>query len=69
MTRLKVMRESMGIRGAELARRLNVTRATVWIAEQKGVRSVSAARRYAAVLNCDWRDVLDDEREVKRDGD
>lgn len=59
MTKLQAMRKKRGICAAELARRLNVCRSCVSIAEKKGIRNSSAAKRYAAVLDCDWRELLD----------
>ena len=60
MTRLRQIKEASGIRSAELARRMNITRQCVCIAEKKGIRNVAAAQRYAAALGCDWRELLDD---------
>ena len=60
MTRLKRLRQEKKISGAELARRLRISRASVCIAEKKGLRNVAAAHRYATVLGCDWRDLLED---------
>lgn len=59
MTRLAAMRKQKGLCAAELARRLNVCRSCVSIAEKKGIRTSSAAKRYAAVLDCDWRELLE----------
>lgn len=53
------MRKQKGLCAAELARRLNVCRSCVSIAEKKGIRTSSAAKRYAAVLDCDWRELLE----------
>ena len=60
MTRLRQIKEATGMKSAELARRMNITRQCVCIAERKGIRNVAAARRYAAALGCDWRMLLDD---------
>ena len=60
MTKLKKIRLSRKIKAIEVAKRLNITRQSVCIAEKKGIRNASAARRYAAVLGCDWRDLFDD---------
>ncbi len=60
MTRLRQIKEASGIRSAELARRMNITRQCVCIAEKKGIRNVAAAQRYAAALGCDWRELLDE---------
>lgn len=63
MTRLRQIKEATGVKSAELARRMNITRQCVCIAERKGIRNVAAAKRYAAALNCDWRELLDDGEE------
>ena len=60
MTKLKKIRLSRKIKAIEVAKRLNITRQSVCIAEKKGIRNASAARRYAAVLGCDWRELFDD---------
>ena len=60
MTRLRQLKEASGLKSAELARRMNITRQCVCIAEKKGIRNAAAARRYAAALGCDWRELLDD---------
>ena len=60
MTRLRQLKEASGLKSAELARRMNITRQCVCIAEKKGIRNVAAAQRYAAALGCDWRELLDD---------
>lgn len=59
MSKLYAMRKQRGLCAAELARRLNVCRSSVSIAEKKGIRNSAAAKRYAVVLECDWRDLLD----------
>ena len=58
MTQLKKKRESLGVKSIELARRMNITRQCVCIAEKKGVRNVAAAKRYAAALNCSWQEIM-----------
>ena len=60
MTRLRQLKEASGLKSAELARRMNITRQCVCIAEKKGIRNAAAARRYAAALGCDWRELLDE---------
>ena len=60
MTRLKRLRQEKKISGAELARRMRISRASVCIAEKKGLRNVTSALRYATALGCDWRDLLED---------
>ena len=59
MTKLKEMRLRRNMKQAELARRLNVQRACVSIAEKKGIRNADTAERYAAVLRCHPADLID----------
>lgn len=59
MTSLKKIRLARKIKACELAKRLGITRQSVCLAEKKGIRNVAAAIRYAAVLDCDWRDLMD----------
>ena len=67
MTRLRQLKEASGLKSAELARRMNITRQCVCIAEKKGIRNVAAAQRYAAALGCDWRELLDEVESDKSD--
>jgi len=59
MTQLKKIRVRTGMKSVELARRMNISRQCVCIAEKKGIRNAGAAKRYAAALGCDWKDLLD----------
>ena len=59
MSNLKKIRLNLGITAIELSRRLGVSRQNVCLAEKKGLRNAAAAKRYAAALNCDWKDLLD----------
>ena len=59
MTQLKKIRIARGLKACILAKRLNITRQCVCIAEKKGIRNVNTAKRYAAALGCDWRELLD----------
>jgi transcriptional regulator with XRE-family HTH domain len=43
----------------ELAALCGVTIATVHDTETSGIRTARIAKRYAAVLGCDWKDLLD----------
>ena len=58
MSQLKKKRESLGVKSIDLARRMNITRQCVCIAEKKGIRNVAAAKRYAAALNCNWQEIM-----------
>ena len=59
MTKLQDMRKKRGLRQAELARRLQVSRQCVCIAEKKGIRNADAAERYAQVLQCRPADLME----------
>ncbi|MBO7148105.1 MAG: helix-turn-helix transcriptional regulator [Lentisphaeria bacterium] len=59
MTQLQIIREKKGITQAELARRVKVARSTVWQTEQRGIKTIRTAKKYAQVLECNPRDLLD----------
>lgn len=59
MTKLHMIRLKSGLRSVDLARLLKVSRACICLAEKNGLRSSTAAKRYAAALGCNWRDLLD----------
>ena len=59
MTKLKEKRTEKGIKGAELARRLGISRSCVNIAEKKGIRNAATAARYANVLNCRPEEIME----------
>ena len=59
MSNLKKVRLDLGITAIELSKRVGVSRQNVSLAEKKGLRNAAAAKRYAAALNCDWKDLLD----------
>ena len=58
MSKLTAMRRKRGLKSAELARLLGVSRQNVRLAEKKGLRNMAAAQRYAKILNCEWQEVL-----------
>ena len=60
MTSLAIARKNAGLCLRELAEKLNITAQTVQQQEKRGIRSINTARRYAAALGCDWRDLLDE---------
>ena len=60
MTSLALTRRRAGLCLREVAEKLQVTAQTVQQQEKRGIRSIRTARRYAAALGCDWRDLLDD---------
>ena len=65
MTKLKKRRKELNLRLREVAERINSTPQNVWKLERSGIRTVRIARRYAAALYCDWRDLLDDSEEPR----
>lgn len=58
MSKLTAMRRKRGLRSAELARLVGVSRQNVCQAEKKGLRNMAAAQRYAKALNCEWQELL-----------
>lgn len=59
MSKLKAMRLRRKLKLRELAALCGVTIATVHDTETSGIRTARIAKRYAAVLGCDWKDLLD----------
>ena len=59
MTNLKKMMLARGLRQAEVARRLRVSRQCVCLAEKKGIRNAAAAIRYAKALGCRPDELID----------
>lgn len=59
MSKLKAMRLRCGLKLRELAALCGVTVATIHDTEVRGVRTARIAKRYAAALGCDWKDLLD----------
>lgn len=59
MTKLKEARLKCKLKAAELARRLKVSRSSVCVAEKKGIRYVTTAIKYAAVLQCKPEELLE----------
>ena len=59
MSRLKAMRLNRKLKLRELAALCGVTAQTVHDTEVTGIRTARIARRYAAALGCDWKDLLD----------
>ena len=59
MSKLKAMRLLRQLKLRELAELCGVTISAVHDTEVRGIRTVRIAKRYAAVLGCDWKDLLD----------
>ena len=59
MTKLKTLRKKSKIRLRELGAQLNISLQAVRQQEVRGIKKTTTAKRYAAALNCDWRDLLD----------
>ena len=61
MSKLKSMRLKSKIRQAELARMLNISRASVNDMEKKGIKKPSTAVKYAQALpGVRWQDLLEE---------
>ena len=58
-SKIACVREQNNITQAQLGRRLGIARATVSVAEKKGIRNVAAAKRYAKALNCSPLDIIE----------
>ena len=59
MSKLKAMRLLRKLKLREVAALCGVTTATVHDTETSGIKTARIAKRYAAVLGCDWKDLLD----------
>ena len=60
MTSLRRLRLERKLTLREVGAGVHTTPQTVHDTEVRGIRTVKTAKRYAAVLGCDWRDLLDD---------
>ena len=63
MTRLKKLRLKNKMTLREVAKKVDASIQSVHAQEVRGIRTIKNAKRYAVVLGCDWRDLLDDEEE------
>ena len=59
MTRLAMARRKAGLCLRQVAEMLQITAQTVQQQEKRGVKTARIAKRYAAALGCDWKDLLD----------
>ncbi len=59
MTELRKIRKRRRLSIAMLAKQLKITPQGVSYHDQKGVRKKVTAERYAKILKCDWRDLID----------
>ncbi|MBP5531570.1 MAG: hypothetical protein J6Y54_06050 [Lentisphaeria bacterium] len=59
MTKLKKMMLRRGMKQVEVARKMQISRQCVCIAEKKGIRNAAAAERYAAALSCAAIDLIE----------
>ena len=60
MTKLRKRRTVAGLKLREVGERVGSTPQTVHDLEVSGIKTERTAKRYAAALNCDWRELLDD---------
>ena len=44
----------------EVAKKVDASIQSVHAQEVRGIRTIKNAKRYAVVLGCDWRDLLDE---------
>jgi len=58
---VRLKRMAKGMYQYELAERLNVRPAAVSRWETHGVATLKTAKKIAAVLGCDWRELFDDD--------
>ena len=54
-----MIRIKKNIREAELARMLKISRSAVCDIEKKGIRSITTAKKYAVILNCNPLELLE----------
>lgn len=59
MSKLKEIRLKRKIRQAELARMLNISRASVNYTEKTGIHYTATAKKYARALGCKPSDLLE----------
>ena len=59
MSKLRAMRLRRRLKLREIAALCGVTTSTIHDTEVRGIRTVRIAKRYAAALGCDWKDLLD----------
>ena len=59
VSKLKAMRLLRKLKLRELAARCGVSTSAIGNSEAKGINTARIAKRYAAVLGCDWKDLMD----------
>ena len=59
MTNVKMIRIKKNIREAELARMLKISRSAVCDIEKRGSRSITTAKKYALILNCNPLELIE----------
>ncbi len=60
MTRLRHFRIENKMTLREVAKKVDASIQSVHAQEVRGIRTIKNAKRYAVVLGCDWRDLLDE---------
>ena len=58
MSKLKEMRLKRQLKAIDLAKLMGTSRQNISLAEKKGIRNMAAAKRYAAVLHCQWQEIM-----------
>lgn len=56
---LRKIRLKRHLTQTQLGKLLNVTRSCICLTERNGIKTIKVAQRYAAVLNCDWKELID----------
>ena len=59
MTKIKQIRLRKNMKAAEVAKKLNLTRAAITEIERQGIRQIAAAKRYAVILQCRPEELLE----------
>ena len=58
-SRLRAMRTRLKLKLRNVAELIDSSPQMVWKQEHNGIKTIRIAKRYAAALNCDWKDLLD----------
>lgn len=59
ISRLRAMRKRLNLKLRNVAELIQSSPQMVWKQEHNGIKTIRIAKRYAAALNCDWKDLLD----------
>lgn len=59
MTKLKELRKARGLKLHQVAEQLNILPQTAHKQERDGIKTLRVAKKYAALYECDWKELLD----------